>query len=207
MLLMPFTIKQQKFSKLQPRMAPELSAIQKKYEGKNQDQAAMLQMSEETKDVYDKVGVSPAGSCLQLIIQMPILFSLYHVINNIPAYVKSVKNVFMPLVQALIGLPGAEDFMGTVAQTVGVKFPEMTELTLIDVLYKFTPDNWGQLVDKFPDISDVILNTQEKMDRLNYFLGLNTAGFLDRKLLSGRGWASDSVSFLNDFDVTEGEKI
>ena len=81
----------------------------------------------------------------------------------------------MPLVQALIGLPGVEDFMGTVAQTVGVKFSEMTELTLIDVLYKFTPDNWGQLVDKFPDISDVILNTQEKMDRLNYFLGLNIA--------------------------------
>lgn len=175
MLLMPFTIKQQKFSKLQPRMVPELSAIQRKYEGKNQDQAAMLQMSEETRDVYDKFGVSPMGSCLQLIIQMPILFSLYHVINNIPAYVRSVKNVFMPLVQALIGLPGAEAFMGTVAQTVGVKFSEMTELTLIDVLYKFKPENWGQLADKFPDISDVILSTQEKMDGMNYFLGLNIA--------------------------------
>ena len=42
MLLMPMTIKQQKFSKLQSKMQPELQAIQKKYKGKNQDQAAMM---------------------------------------------------------------------------------------------------------------------------------------------------------------------
>lgn len=42
-------------------------------------------------------------------------------------------------------------------------------------MYKFKSDNWGQLADKFPDISDVILRTQEKMDSMNYFLGLNIA--------------------------------
>ena len=74
---MPLTIKQQKFSKLQSKMNPELQAIQKKYKDKRQDQAAMMKMNEETQAVYQKYGVNPMGSCLQLIIQMPILFALY----------------------------------------------------------------------------------------------------------------------------------
>lgn len=92
MLLLPLTIKQQKFSRLQSKMNPELQAIQKKYKGKNQDQAAMMKMNEETQAVYQKYGVNPMGSCLQMVIQMPILFALYRVIWNIPAYVTSVKN-------------------------------------------------------------------------------------------------------------------
>ena len=173
MLLMPLTIKQQKFSKLQARMNPELQAIQKKYKGKNQDQAAMMKMNEETQAVYAKYGVNPMGSCLQLIIQMPILFALYRVIWNVPAYVESVKNAFLPLAQTLLDLPGAQDFMTTAAKANNVAFNEMTELTLIDVLYKFKSANWAELAGQFPNISGLVTETQEKVDRMNYFLGLN----------------------------------
>jgi YidC/Oxa1 family membrane protein insertase len=51
----------------------------------------------------------------------------------------------------------------------------MTTNTLIDVLYKFKPDNWTALAEKFPDISSTITSTQEKVDHMNYFLGLNIA--------------------------------
>ena len=115
MLLLPLTIKQQKFSRLQSKMNPELQAIQKKYKGKNQDQAAMMKMNEETQAVYQKYGVNPMGSCLQMVIQMPILFALYRVIWNIPAYVTSVKNYFVPLADALLKTNGAEDFMAEIA--------------------------------------------------------------------------------------------
>lgn len=175
MLLMPMTIKQQKFSKLQSIMQPELQAIQKKYKGKNQDQAAMLKMNEETKAVYEKYGVSPMGSCLQLIIQMPILFALYRVIWNIPAYVTSVKEVFMPLAQKLVTMTGVQEFMAEIAKSNAVKFNEMTELTLIDVLYKFKPANWEALAAQFPDIAELITSTQTDVDKMNYFLGLNIA--------------------------------
>ena len=79
LLMLPMTVKQQKFSKLSAKMNPEIKAVQKKYEGKK-DQASMMRQQEETQAVYDKYGVSPTGSCLQLIIQMPILFALYRVI-------------------------------------------------------------------------------------------------------------------------------
>lgn len=175
MLLMPMTIKQQKFSKLQAVMQPEINKIQKKYKGKNNDQAAMMKMNEETQAVYAKYGVSPMGSCLQLIIQMPILFALYRVIWNIPAYVTSVKNAFMPLAQSLLKLSGAQEFMAEIAKTNAVAFEEMTELTLIDVLYKFKPADWTSLAEKFPDISEIITRTQSTVDEMNYFLGLNIA--------------------------------
>ena len=86
LLLLPLTIKQQKFSKFSAKMNPELQAIQKKYQGRN-DNDSMMKMQAETKEVYAKYGVSPSGSCLQLLIQMPILFALYRVIYSIPAYV------------------------------------------------------------------------------------------------------------------------
>lgn len=175
MIMMPLTIKQQKFSKLQSRMNPELQAIQKKYKDKKQDQAAMMKMNEETQAVYAKYGVNPMGSCLQLIIQMPILFALYRVIWNIPAYVSSVKDAFMPLAEALMNATGAQEFMAGIAQQNAVAFKEMTNLTLIDVLYKFKPENWGTLLAEFPDLSELITSTQAEVDRMNYFLGLNIA--------------------------------
>lgn len=175
MLLTPLTIKQQKFSRLSSKMNPELQAIQKKYKGKNQDQAAMMKMNEETQAVYAKYGVNPMGSCVQLLIQMPILFALYRVIWNIPAYVTSVKEAFLPLAQKLMNMSGAEKYMTEAAKSAGVAFKEMTENTLIDVLYKFKPDNWTALADKFPDISELVMDTQETVDHMNYFLGLNIA--------------------------------
>ena len=45
-----------------------------------------MKMQEETQAVYQKYGVSPTGSCVQLAIQLPILYALYQVIQNIPAY-------------------------------------------------------------------------------------------------------------------------
>lgn len=175
MLLTPLTIKQQKFSKMQVKLNPELQAIQKKYKGKNQDQAAMMKMNEETQAVYAKYGVNPMGSCLQLIIQMPILFALYRVIWNIPAYVGSVRDAFMPLAEALMKTSGVQEFMTEIAAKNGVAFKEMTNLTLIDVLYKFKPDNWSALLEQFPDLSSLITGTQSEVDRMNYFIGLNIA--------------------------------
>ena len=56
-----------------------------------------MAMNEETQAVYAKYGVSPTGSCLQLIIQMPILFALYRVIMNVPAYVNGIKDILFSL--------------------------------------------------------------------------------------------------------------
>ena len=108
LLLMPLTIKQQKFSKLSAKMNPELQAIQTKYKNKK-DNDSMLAMNAETKAVYAKYGVSPSGSCVQLIIQMPILFALYRVIYSMPAYVPKLKQAFEVIANNVINSNKVEE--------------------------------------------------------------------------------------------------
>ena len=176
MCMLPLTYKQQKFSKMSAKMNPEIKAVQKKYAGK-QDQASMMAMQDETKAVYAKYGVSPSGSCVQLIIQMPILFALYRVIYNVPAYITSIKNAFMPLVDKLLTMDGAVEYMTEVGTALGVskKLDFAAANTFVDVLNKFQASNWADLSAKYPELSDMILSTQTEIDQMNTFLGINIA--------------------------------
>ena len=85
-LMLPFTIKQQKFSRISAAMNPEIQAIQKKYKGKT-DQASMLKQQDEMKMLYTKYGTSPTGGCLSSLIQLPVLFALWPVIREVEKYV------------------------------------------------------------------------------------------------------------------------
>ena len=173
MLMLPLTYRQQKFSRMTPLMNPELNAIRDKYKGK-QDQASMQRMNEE---VYAKYGVNPAGSCVQLAIQMLILFPLYRVIMNIPAYVPQVKEVFVELAGKLLTTTGAEKYLTDIAKSIQAMTisKSFTENTIIDTLYKFRPANWTGLAEQFPELSDIIAKTQKTIGGMNNFLGLDIA--------------------------------
>ncbi len=171
-LMIPLTVQQQKFSKLQAIMNPEIQEIQKKYKDKK-DQDSMQKMQEETQTVYQKYGVNPAGSCVQLVVQLPILFALYSVIRNIPAYVTNVREALMPLADKLVASDGALEFFTDAAAKVGVKFTELSNLKVIDTIYKFRPDHWDSLTKAFPDLSGMIGTTHQQIDHFNFFLGLN----------------------------------
>lgn len=185
LLMMPLTIKQQKFSKLQSKMSPELQAIQAKYKNKK-DEASMMAMNQETQAVYAKYGVSPTGSCVQLLIQMPILLALYKVIYAIPAYVSKVKEAFLPLVDKLIAQEGSAEFLQTFKNaamyskqftnenfTSGVT--TYVQNTYIDVLNKASTTEFLSISEKFPSLATDVDNTLSLLDRYNNFLGLNMA--------------------------------
>ena len=78
-LLLPFAIKQQKNTIRQAKLAPKIAAIRKKYQGRT-DQATQQKMQQETMDLYQKENFNPAGGCLPLLIQMPILLALFQVV-------------------------------------------------------------------------------------------------------------------------------
>lgn len=189
LILFPFTFKQQKSSKIMNIIQPELKAIQEKYEGKK-DQQSMMQQQAEMKAVYEKYGTSMSGSCVQLLIQMPILFALYRVIMNIPAYVSAIKEKFMVVVD-LMGetkaIPtlikffedNSKEIKGiTLDQihkfgTEGVYTIEEQKNFIIDFLYKLNPNQMQSLAANFPDATEQILEQAEEINRANSFLGLN----------------------------------
>lgn len=176
--LLPLTIKQQKFSIMTKKMNPELEAIRKKYQGKK-DQESQMKMTEETQMVYDRYGVSPTGSCVQLLIQMPILFALYRVFYNVPAYVTSVKSVFTPLVDKIMETSGYVGTMDTLVSTLKLNVPnadfagENAANYIVDALYSMNVAGWGTLKESFPSLTDTIAGVQEQLNHLNNFFGLN----------------------------------
>ena len=178
----PLQIKQQKFAKMNAVMAPELQSIQKKYRGKK-DQNSQLKMQEETMGVYEKYGVSPTGSCLQMLIQMPIFFALYQVIIKIPGYIGGIKDVFASAVSHITDVSGYSDIIFKFVQDNAIKnsyIPMSGKLSsdhVVDFLYSLSPAQWDKLadVDKFQGFADVLNQTADKLHPMQNFLGLNIA--------------------------------
>ena len=132
MCLLPLTIQQQKFSKLSQKM------------------------NQETQLVYQKYGISPSGSCIQMLIQMPILFALYRVFYNIPAYIGSVRDSFYTI-------SGNETFHGLVGGIMNT-----------DGFVKKVSD----LMTKFNVVTSSGLNIKNVADTLNGASGKDLANYI-----------------------------
>ncbi len=181
-LMLPLQIKQQKFSKMNSVMAPELNKVRDKYKGKN-DQASMEKMNAETQAIYAKYGVSPTGSCAQLLIQMPILFALYQVIYKIPGYIGSIKEIFEGLTTQITSISGYTDVIkefvsANKISTLQMTYDQagaMTSDSVVDFLYKLSPSQWESLknVDAFKGMDSLIQSTSDAIAHVNTFLGMN----------------------------------
>ena len=195
--MIPLTYKQQKFSKLSMKMNPELNAIRKKYDGKK-DQDSMMKMNAETQAVYAKYGTSPTGSCAYLLIQMPILFALYRVIYQIPAYVTRIGNTFRVLAEKIVSTDNGafitenQGELQSIGSAISMYSKNLTkegnlENGIIDVLNRISSADMTAISEHYGlsdlrfegsrilSILDANGNILEKglIDTYNNFLGLN----------------------------------
>lgn len=183
LLMLPLTIKQQKYSKLSAKMNPELQAVNAKYKNRK-DNDSMMQMNAETQAIYAKYGVSPTGSCVQMLIQMPILLSLYQVIYRMPAYVSKIGNAFGTLADEIINR-GLVAKVQEFAQAASFKnnFAVNERNAIIDVLNKVNSADLLSFAREngFAEIQlngrDILTQGSERglIDIYNNFLGLNMA--------------------------------
>ena len=183
LILLPMTIKQQKFSKLSNMMNPEIQAIQAKYKDKR-DNASIAKMNEETKAVYEKYGTSPTGGCLTMIIQLPIMFALYRVIYKIPGYVSKIKALFTNkagdgIVDKIMSVEGYEQILVDNKLVDKVSKVDTTN-ELIDVMYNFSNSQWDKVMDVF---SEYGLEFSESVDQL-----VNYTNFFGISLTQNPGW-------------------
>ncbi|MBO6120075.1 MAG: membrane protein insertase YidC [Lachnospiraceae bacterium] len=187
LILYPFTVKQQKSSKLMAIIQPEIKAIQAKYEGKK-DQQSMLAQQAEIKAVYEKYGTSMTGSCVQLLIQMPIIFALYRVIMNVPAYVPAIKEKFTSIVDAILTDSGAIDKLikfhqdNNFERVISLEKQlnnfagsgEIQKNHIIDFLYKLNPAQFNEFISGFGEnVQNIVAPAYEVIDKANTFCGLN----------------------------------
>lgn len=81
-LIIPLFFKQIKASRAMQMIQPELQAIQKKYKNKT-DPASREAMGRETMALYSKHGTNPLASCMPILLQTPIFFGLFRVLNGL----------------------------------------------------------------------------------------------------------------------------
>jgi YidC/Oxa1 family membrane protein insertase len=196
LLMTPLQVKQQKFSKMNSIMMPEIKKIQDKYKNKK-DQQSMAKMQEETQAIYQKYGVSPTGSCVQMFIILPVMLALYQVIYHIPGYISSVREVFTGLVDKITAIPDfttiLQNFMESnkiTAAALSIENGVASKNSIIDMLYNLTTNQWHGLaqVADFSNFSDAITNTQESIRNINMFCGLNISD--TPFVLIKDGWAN-----------------
>ena len=183
----PLTIKQQKYSKLSAKMNPEIQAIQAKYKNKK-DNDSMMAMNQETKAVYAKYGVSPSGSCAQLLITMPIFLALYRVIYAIPAYVSKIGDTFRVLAEKVMSADNGSFLQNTGIETVnnvirqyGKQLTEGTDIEkgIIDILCKLSSSDL-QIVANHYDLNNLRYNNQLILNQLNSAGDIVERGLIDR---------------------------
>lgn len=186
LILFPFTLKQQKSAKINMIIQPELQKIQKKYNGKK-DEKSMMMMQQETKELYDKYGTSMTGGCLTSLIQLPIIYALYRVIQNVPAYVGKVYNMYEPIASSVLQEQGSkvQEFLQTFVTDNSIsgasyaisKFADVTKPgvdNIIDVLSNFGVSHLNALLDTIGVTDQTIVNNVDKIDQIHSFvLGIN----------------------------------
>jgi YidC/Oxa1 family membrane protein insertase len=75
-VLVPLTLKQFKSMQALQRLAPEIKAMQEKYKDDKQ------RLNQEMMKFYQENKVNPFGSCLPLVMQLPVFFSLFYMLRK-----------------------------------------------------------------------------------------------------------------------------
>src|SRR4051812_25099480 len=75
-VLVPLTLKQFKSMQSLQRLAPEIKKLQEKYKDDKQ------RLNQEMMKFYQENKVNPFGSCLPLVAQLPVFFSLFYMLRK-----------------------------------------------------------------------------------------------------------------------------
>ena len=176
-ILTPVQYKTQKSSKIMAALNPELQKIQKKYQGKR-DQYSMQKMQEETQALYARYGVSMTGSCLPMLIQLPLLLSVYQVILYIPGYINKVRELFEGLAAKIMAIDGAQELITTFVSDNKMRIrigDTLSSEKVIDFLYALKPAQWAQVegMSQFSALKSEMIDVAAQSERVNFFLGIN----------------------------------
>ncbi len=177
LLMIPIYFKQQKSMQEMQRVQPEIKKIQEKYKNMK-DPESQKKMQEETAKLYQEHNVNPFGGCLPLLIQMPILFALFAVLRNIPAYIVQVKEVYLSIFTNISAISGYDQLISAfnTSQKVPVKnFLASDGNKVIDLLNSLSSKEWTEFLKVFGEVQDKIAPLYDKVTGMNYFYGINLA--------------------------------
>ncbi len=143
LLMLPFSIKQQKNSIRQAKLRPKEMAIRNKYKGRN-DEVTRRKIQEETQALYQKENFNPLSGCFPLLLQLPIIYILYYVVVDPLQYMlggsanlSSVLSTFYTTAKAAGGCGGTlTSSRGTIEMLAQI---DLSELSGLDNFLYYNP--------------------------------------------------------------------
>lgn len=132
-LLIPLFFKQIKASRGMQMIQPELQAVQKKYKGKT-DPASRENMTRETMELYKKHGTNPFASCMPLLLQSPIFFALFRVLNSLKQISEGTAEPIGPITRDVAGDIESSTLFGAQLSDVFLQTDSLTSRIVVIVL-------------------------------------------------------------------------
>jgi YidC/Oxa1 family membrane protein insertase len=132
-VLIPLFFKQIKASRGMQMIQPELQAVQKKYKGKT-DPASRENMTRETMELYRKHGTNPFASCMPILLQSPIFFALFRVLNGLKAISEGNADPIGPITQSVAGDIESSTLFGAQLSDVFLQTDSWVSRTVVIVL-------------------------------------------------------------------------
>ena len=148
LLLLPFSIKQQKNSIRQAQLAPKLAALRKKYAGRT-DAATQQKMQTEMQELYQRENYNPAAGCLPLLIQMPILFALYNVVINPLRYISGLTAARITELQTYL--------TETLGHTLNPRSPYISVMNKAKEIIDMGGDGAAKLFEIVPELENAVI--------------------------------------------------
>lgn len=170
LIMIPLMLKQQISMKRLQKVQPEIQKINDKYKGKT-DKEAQTKMSEELQQFYKDNNVSPFGSCLPLLIQMPIFFALFFVLQQASSYINRIQNIYTSIAEQIINFPTHMQWLQPLAEgKKGMTFDLTTIQGVTDLLPKLSTAEWTQFPQELVNQLQPLLTQKHNIE---YFLGIN----------------------------------
>ncbi|MDR7383306.1 membrane protein insertase YidC [Promicromonospora iranensis] len=132
-VLIPLFFKQIKASRGMQMIQPELQAVQKKYKGKT-DPASRENMTRETMELYRKHGTNPFASCMPILLQSPIFFALFRVLNGLESISTGNADPIGPITQSVAGDIESSTLFGAQLSDVFLQTDSWVSRTVVIVL-------------------------------------------------------------------------
>lgn len=131
-LLLPINIKQTESTKRMNELNPKIKEIQEKYKNDKE------KMNQKLIELYKEHNYNPASGCLPALIQMPILFALFYVIQNPVKYVFRDANVYAGIAKNFLWLTdlGKPEMQATLIKVAGFGLPILAILSAVTTYYQ-----------------------------------------------------------------------
>lgn len=179
-LILPLMVNQQVSMRRMQKIQPQIQKIQDKYKNRK-DPESQKQMSQELGEFYKTNKVNPLGGCLPLLIQMPIFFALFRVLQQAGTYISRLHDLYYQLAAKIVTVEGYQGILQeVVTERQNLQLDETTLSTLEGlqtVLSKLTTNEWNKLTEALGNISQTIMNeiNQINLDKsgIEYFLGIS----------------------------------